>query len=131
MRYLRVVRSLETESRMLAARGEGRRKWGTVSWAQSSCFAKWKSSGDGPWRQLHKNVNTRNTAVLYGAPWWLGGKEPVCQCRRCRFDPGLARSPGEGNGNTLQHSCLGNPKDRGACRATVHGVAKSWTRLSN
>ena len=45
--------------------------------------------------------------------------------------PGLGRSPGEGNGNTLQYSCLGNPMDRGAWRATVHGVAKSWTRLNN
>ena len=43
--------------------------------------------------------------------------------------PGLGRSPGEGNGNPLQCSCLENPVDRGAWRATVHGVAKSWTRL--
>ena len=38
--------------------------------------------------------------------------------------PGLGRSLGEGNGNPLQYSCLGNPMDRGACRAIVHGVAK-------
>ena len=38
--------------------------------------------------------------------------------------PGLGRSPGEGNGNTLQHSCLGSPMDGGAWRSTVHGVAK-------
>ena len=39
--------------------------------------------------------------------------------------PGLERSPGEGNGNPLQYSCLGNPMDRGAWQAvTVHGVAK-------
>ena len=38
--------------------------------------------------------------------------------------PGSGRSPGEGNGNPLQHFCLGNPKDRGASWATVHGVAK-------
>ena len=38
--------------------------------------------------------------------------------------PGTGRSPGEGNGNPLQYSCLGNPTDRGAWRATVHGVAK-------
>ena len=37
---------------------------------------------------------------------------------------GLGRSPGEGNGNTLQYSCLGNPTDRGAWRATTRGVAK-------
>ena len=38
--------------------------------------------------------------------------------------PGSGRSPGEGNSNPIQYSCLGNPMDRGACRAAVHGVAK-------
>ena len=41
--------------------------------------------------------------------------------------PRSGRSPGEGNGNPLQYSCLGNPMDRGAWWATVHEVAKSWT----
>ena len=45
--------------------------------------------------------------------------------------PGLGRSPGEGNGNPLQYSCLENPMDVGAWEAAVHGVAKSWTRLSD
>ena len=45
--------------------------------------------------------------------------------------PGSGRSPGEGNGTPLQHSCLENPMDRGAWQATVHGVAKSPTRLSD
>ena len=40
---------------------------------------------------------------------------------------GLGRSPGEGNGNALQYSCLENPMDRGAWQAIVHGVAKSQT----
>ena len=44
--------------------------------------------------------------------------------------PGSGRFPGEGNGIPLQYSCLGNPMDRGAWRATVFSVAKSWTRLS-
>ena len=44
---------------------------------------------------------------------------------------GSGRSPGEGKGNPLQYSCLGNPTDRGAQWATVHGVAKSQTQLSN
>ena len=44
--------------------------------------------------------------------------------------PGLGRSPGEGNGNPLQYSCLENPMDGGAWWATVHGVAKSQTQLS-
>ena len=45
--------------------------------------------------------------------------------------PGLGSSPGEGNGNPLQYSCLENPKNGGAWYATVHGVIKSWTRLSD
>ena len=45
--------------------------------------------------------------------------------------PGLGRSPGEGNGNPLQYSCLENPTDGGAWQATAHGVAKSRTRLSD
>ena len=44
--------------------------------------------------------------------------------------PGLGKSPGGGNGNPLQYSCLENPMDRGAWRATVHGVAKRQTQLS-
>ena len=44
--------------------------------------------------------------------------------------PMLGRSPGGGNGNLLQYSCLENPMDRGAWQTTVHGVAKSQTRLS-
>ena len=44
---------------------------------------------------------------------------------------GLGRSPGEGNGNPLQYPCLENPMDGGAWQTTVHGVAKSWTRLSD
>ena len=45
--------------------------------------------------------------------------------------PGSGRSPGEGNGNPLQYSCLENPMDGGTWKATVHGVAKSRTRLSD
>ena len=57
-------------------------------------------------------------------PRWLSGKEFSRQYRRQDFDPGLGRSPGEGNVNLIQHSRLGNPMDRGAWLATVHGVAK-------
>ena len=41
--------------------------------------------------------------------------------------PGLGRSPGVGNGNPLQHTCLENSVDREAWQATVHGVTESWT----
>ena len=45
--------------------------------------------------------------------------------------PGLRGSPGKGNGNPLQYSCLENTMDRGAWQATVHGVTNSQTQLSN
>ena len=59
------------------------------------------------------------------------GKESACSAGDLGSIPGLGRSPGDGNGNPLQYSCLGNPTGRGAWRATVHGVAKSLTRLSD
>ena len=65
-------------------------------------------------------------------PGSSSGKEPTCQCRRVRaagLIPGLSRSPGGEHGNPLQYPCLENPMDRGVWWATVHGVAKSWTRL--
>ena len=59
--------------------------------------------------------------------WWLSGKESACNAEDWGFIPGSGRSPGEGNGNPFQYSCLGNPMDRGVWWATVHGVAKSWS----
>ena len=67
-------------------------------------------------------------------PRWHSGKESACQWgrrKRREFNPWSGRSPGVGNGNPLQYSCLGNPIDRGAWRATVHKVAKSRIRLSD
>ena len=52
------------------------------------------------------------------------GKESACNAGDPGSIPGLGRSPGEGNGNPLQYSCLENPMDRGAWRTTVHGVAR-------
>ena len=60
-----------------------------------------------------------------GLPRWLSGKESLCNAGELGSIPGSVRSPGEGNGNPLQYSCLENPMDRGAWQATVHGVSKS------
>ena len=57
-------------------------------------------------------------------------KNPPVNAGNMVSTSGLGRSPGEGNGNPLQYSCLENPMDRGAWWATVHGVAESQTRLS-
>ena len=59
-----------------------------------------------------------------GLPGWLSGKESACQAGNAGSIPGSERSLGEGNGNPLQYSCLGNPMDRGPRWATVHGVTK-------
>ena len=66
-----------------------------------------------------------------GFPDASDGKESACNVGDPGSIPGSGRSSGEGNGNSLKYSCLENPLDGGAWRATVHGVAKSWTRLSN
>ena len=66
-------------------------------------------------------------------PRWGDGTESACQCIAARDTcsiPGLERSPGAGNGNLLQYSCLENPMDRGAWWATVCGVTESQTWLS-
>ena len=71
---------------------------------------------------------------FWGLPWWLfpgGGKESACNAGDLESIPGLGRSPGERNGNPLQYSFLENPMDRGAWWATVHGVTKSQTRMSD
>ena len=71
------------------------------------------------------------SVCLHMSRWWLPcqliGKERACNAGHPGSIPGLGRSPGEGNGNPLQYSCLENPMDRGAWWATVHGVTKSWT----
>ena len=59
------------------------------------------------------------------------GKASACNARDLGSIPGWRRSPGEGNDNPLQYSCLENPMDGEAWWATVHGVAKSRTRLSD
>ena len=58
-------------------------------------------------------------------------KASACHAGDLRSIPGLGRSSGKGNGNPLQYSCLENPMDGGAWWATVHGVEKSWTQLSD
>ena len=66
-----------------------------------------------------------------GFPGGLDSKEPACDSGDVGSIPGSGRSPGEGNGNPLQYSCLENSMNRGAWQAIVHGVSKSWLQLSN
>ena len=81
---------------------------------------KLKSNGLGKLNHTRNNIRTSS-------------KESTCQSRRCKSAgsiPGSGRSPGEGNGNPLQCSCLENSIGRGAWQATVHGASKNRTQLS-
>ena len=66
-----------------------------------------------------------------GFPGGSEVKASACNAGELGSVPGLGRFPGEGNGNPLQYSCLENPMDGGAWWATVHGVAKGQTQLSD
>ena len=68
---------------------------------------------------------------MMGFPGGSDGKESACNAGDPGSTPGLGSSPGEGNGNSLQYSCLENPMDGGAWRATVHRIAKIQTRWSD
>ena len=70
-------------------------------------------------------------SAFLGFPGASVVKNPPASAGDVGLIPGLGRSPGEGNGNPLQYSCLENPIDRGAWWAIVHKVAESWTGLSN
>ena len=71
------------------------------------------------------------TFISLGFPGGSDGKESACNAGDAGLIPELGRSPEEGNDCPLQYSCLENSKDKEACWATVHGVTKSWTQLSD
>ena len=76
-------------------------------------------------------VPTSTFEACVGFPGGSEVKASACNVGDLGSIPGLGRSPGEGNGNPLQYSCLENPMDGGAWQAAVHGVAKTQTRLSD
>ena len=101
----------------------------------SQAFAKEK------WKHCHKKIGVSPNLgaiqisikrvfperLCYSGGDSLVAKEPACQCRRCRFDSGSERSPGEANGNHSSILACENPLDRGAWRASVNGVAQGQT----
>ena len=80
-------------------------------------------------------MNIKNWKALWLAHSEDGsGKESTCNAGNMGdtgLIPGSGRSPGEGNGNSLQYSCLGNPMDRGTWEATAHGVPRIRHNLAN
>ena len=79
-----------------------------------------------PFHTVHMTCSLFKYLVF---PVGSDGKESACSAGEPISIPGLGRSPGEGNDNPLQYSCLENSVDRGAWWATVLGVMKSWTLL--
>ena len=73
----------------------------------------------------------RQIYLKWGFPHSSVSKESTCNAGDISSIPGSGRSPGEGNDNHSTSSCLENPMDREAWQATVHGVAKSQTRLND
>jgi len=71
------------------------------------------------------------TTLSRSFPAGSDGKESVCNVGDPGSIPGLGIPPGEGNGNPFQYSCLENPMNKRAWRATGYGVTKSWTLLSD
>ena len=80
-----------------------------------------------PWGRKESDTTERLHLTSGGSD----GKESACNAGDPDLIPGSGRYPGEGNGNPLHYSCLENSMDRGAWRATVHGVTKSRTQLSD
>ena len=69
--------------------------------------------------------------LFHGLLRWISSKESTCHTGNPGLTAGLGRSSGRGNGNRFQYSCVGNPMNRGTWWATVHGVTKSQTQLSD
>ena len=86
-------------------------------------------------RELHTcfSLLSHSSLLAWGFSKGSVGKESACArvTGDVGLNPGSGRSPGGGHGNPFQYSCLGNPMDRGTWWATVHGVKKSGTQLSN
>ena len=88
-------------------------------------------SGNSKSEKVHKLNFCQKYQYMYsgilGFPGGSHSKESACNSGDPRSTSGSGRSPGEGSGNPLQHSCLENPTDRGAWWTTVHGVTRSQT----
>ena len=94
---------------------------------QCSCLDP--RDGGAWWAAVH-GVNWSNLAAAATFPGSSVVKNPPANAEDAGSIPGSGRSPGKGNSNPLQCSCLGNPMDRGAWQAPVRGVARVWHNLA-
>ena len=102
--------------------------WGVCTWVVGYA-QNWGSI----WREMEQWIISW-VAIVSSFPGGASCKESACQCRRCKrpwFYPWVRKIPWVGNGNPLQYSPLENSMDRGIWWATVYGVAKSQTWLSD
>ena len=112
----------------------------TVSWYKSRCqgyrcdwdrmAALLEQVGWGSANNITA-LSTLQKACVADSLWLPGGKESTCQCRRRQFDSWVRKNPWERKWQPTPVFLPENPMDQGACWATVHGVTKNWTRLSN
>ena len=99
---------------------------------QASNFFRIQWLGDsGESRIVPHDVFGILSPLIWGFPMGSDSKESACRVGGPGSILGLGRSPGEGNGNPFQYSCLENPMDRGDWQATVPGVTESWPQLTD
>ena len=108
--------------------------WGNIQWMENTCpiTKAWSVSEGNRERAMSHCRNKNNSLVLWVSQVVQVVKNPPANAGDLRDSgstPGSGRSPGGGHRNPLQYSCLENPMDRGAWRATVHSVAQNQTRL--
>ena len=96
----------------------------TAIWTKAARYQTTRVSSTRAPQSLLKSLELANPKPVYRLPSWLSVKESACQAGDPGLIPGLGRFRGEGNGNSLQYSCLENPTDRGAWWAIVHGGHK-------
>ena len=146
---MRRIDSLEKTLMLRGIGGRRRRGWQRMRWLDGltdsmdmSLSELWELVMDREaWRAaIHGVANSRtrlsdwtelNLTFPGGFPSGSESKESACSAGDLNSIPWLGRSPGKGNGNPLQYSCLENPMDRGAWQATAHGVAKSHNWATN
>ena len=110
----------------LFSRGSSR-NWTRVSCIAGRFFTSWATREAEYEQEKHAFLDPifkGKTMLFTGFPGGLDGKGSACNAGDLGSIPELGRSPGEGNGNPLQYSCLGNPMVREAWQATVHGVTR-------
>ena len=107
-----------------------------LAWTSGSsrfmyCLENFEHYFTSVWDECNCEVVWAFFGIALGFPGGSEVKVSACNTGNLGWIPGSGRSPGEGNGNPLQYSCLENPMGGGARWATVHWVTKSWTRLSD